>query len=88
MFSILPLTFLICELPVTFAGPANSPDEDMSTSTVSVCVSHTDTPTIDFNHFKVHSRPRFILKVATVLFWPPLLSLALPLSTITIYKPP
>lgn len=85
MFSIVPLTFLICELPVTFAGPENSPDEDMSTSTVSVCVSHTDTPTIDFNHFKVHSRPRFTLKSCSghlCCLWPydyqPSLSIGLP----------
>lgn len=58
MVSILPLTFLICELHTTFAGPENSPDEDMNTSTLSLCVSHTYTVMIDFNHFKVHSRPR------------------------------
>lgn len=56
MFSILPLTFLICELRATFAGPENSPDEDMSTSTLSLCVSHTYAAMIDFNDFKVHSQ--------------------------------
>lgn len=66
LLSILPLTFLISEQLVTFAemdvGSENSPDEVRNASAViasihSLCVSHTFSGMIDFNHFAVHGRP-------------------------------